>query len=30
MRAAVRAATSDHKPPQGIQWIADVDPLDML
>ena len=27
---AVRAATADVKPPQNVQWIADVDPLDML
>jgi primosomal protein N' (replication factor Y) len=30
MRAAVRAATADLKPPEDVQWIVDVDPLDML
>jgi primosomal protein N' (replication factor Y) (superfamily II helicase) len=27
---AVRQASADLKPTDGIQWIADVDPLDML
>jgi primosomal protein N' (replication factor Y) len=27
---AIRAATAALKPPDGVQWIADVDPLDML
>ncbi len=30
LRDAVRAATGAHKPPDEVQWIADVDPLDML
>lgn len=30
LRAAVREATADLKPPDDVQWIADVDPLDML
>ncbi|MGD9722451.1 MAG: primosomal protein N' [Pirellulales bacterium] len=30
LRAAVRAATAGLKPPQDVQWIVDVDPLDML
>jgi primosomal protein N' (replication factor Y) len=30
LRAAVRQATAGAKPPEGVQWIADVDPLDML
>ena len=30
LRAAVRQSTADLKPPDDIQWIADVDPLDML
>jgi primosomal protein N' (replication factor Y) len=30
LRNAVREATADLKPPEGIQWVADVDPLDML
>ena len=30
LRQAVRQATSDLKPPEDVQWIADVDPLDML
>jgi len=30
VRAAVREATAGLKPPDGVQWIADVDPLDML
>jgi len=30
IRAAVRLATSRVEPPEDIQWIVDVDPLDML
>jgi primosomal protein N' (replication factor Y) len=30
LREAVAEATADLKPPEGIQWIADVDPVDML
>ena len=30
LRAAVRQATADLKEPEGVQWIADVDPLDMM
>ncbi len=30
LRAAVAAATADLEPPEGVQWIADVDPVDML
>jgi primosomal protein N' (replication factor Y) len=30
LREAVRAATTDLQPPEEIQWIVDVDPLDML
>jgi primosomal protein N' (replication factor Y) len=30
LRDAVRAAAGEHKPPEDVQWIADVDPLDML
>ncbi|MFH1265640.1 MAG: primosomal protein N', partial [Planctomycetota bacterium] len=30
LRAAVLDATTDLKPPDGVQWIVDVDPLDML
>ena len=30
LRAAVRQATADMKEPEGVQWIADVDPLDMM
>jgi primosomal protein N' (replication factor Y) len=30
LRAAVREATAQLKPAEGIQWIVDVDPLDML
>jgi primosomal protein N' (replication factor Y) (superfamily II helicase) len=28
--AVVRAATADVKPPGEVQWIADVDPLNLL
>jgi primosomal protein N' (replication factor Y) (superfamily II helicase) len=30
IRAAVAAATSDLEPPEEVQWIVDVDPVDML
>lgn len=30
IRGAVRAATGELKPPPDVQWIVDVDPLDML
>jgi primosomal protein N' (replication factor Y) len=30
LRAAVRALRAHAKPPEDVQWIADVDPLDML
>jgi primosomal protein N' (replication factor Y) len=30
LRAAVRQATGDVRPPDEVQWIVDVDPLDML
>ena len=30
LRAAVRAATDGVQPPENVQWIVDVDPLDML
>ncbi|MCH8042967.1 MAG: primosomal protein N' [Planctomycetes bacterium] len=30
LRGAVRQAAADLKPPEGVQWIADVDPLEML
>jgi primosomal protein N' (replication factor Y) len=30
LRTAVRTATSDLAPPDGVRWIADVDPLEML
>ncbi len=30
MRAAIAAATADLKPPENVQWIVDIDPLDML
>jgi primosomal protein N' (replication factor Y) len=30
LRAAVRLATADLKPPEHVQWIVDIDPLDML
>jgi primosomal protein N' (replication factor Y) (superfamily II helicase) len=30
LRAIVQEATRDLKPPDDVQWIADVDPLDML
>jgi primosomal protein N' (replication factor Y) (superfamily II helicase) len=30
LRSAVRRATAELKPPDGVAWIADVDPLDMM
>ncbi len=30
LRTAVRQATTDLKPPEDVQWIVDVDPLDMM
>ncbi len=30
MREVVRTALADLKPPDDVQWIADVDPLEML
>jgi len=30
LRAAVRQATAELRPPEEIQWIVDVDPIDML
>jgi primosomal protein N' (replication factor Y) len=30
LRTAVRAATADLKTPDDVQWIVDVDPLDMM
>jgi primosomal protein N' (replication factor Y) len=30
IRASLREATTDIKAPDGVQWIIDVDPLDML
>jgi primosomal protein N' (replication factor Y) len=30
LRAATRQATADLHPPEGVQWIVDVDPMDML
>ena len=30
LHTVVRAATADLKPPDDVQWIVDVDPLDML
>ncbi len=30
LRSAVRAATADLQPPEEVEWIVDVDPLDML
>jgi primosomal protein N' (replication factor Y) len=30
LRAAVRQATAELEPPEDIQWIVDVDPVDML
>ncbi len=30
LRAAVRQGTAGVQPPEGVQWIVDVDPLEML
>jgi primosomal protein N' (replication factor Y) len=30
LREAIHAATADYKPPEGVGWIVDVDPLDMM
>ena len=30
LRQAVRSVTASLRPPDGVQWIIDVDPLDML
>ena len=30
LRSAVRRATADLRPPEEVQWIVDVDPMDML
>ena len=30
MRAMVKSATDGVKPPEEVQWVVDVDPLDML
>ena len=30
LRAAVQKATADLKPPEEVQWIVDVDPVDMM
>ncbi|MGD0382149.1 MAG: primosomal protein N' [Thermoguttaceae bacterium] len=30
LRAAVRQSAAESKAPDGVQWIADVDPLDMM
>jgi primosomal protein N' (replication factor Y) len=30
LREAVQQATSSLKPPEEVQWMVDVDPLDML
>jgi primosomal protein N' (replication factor Y) (superfamily II helicase) len=30
LRAAVRQATADLEPPEDVQWIVDVDPVEML
>jgi len=30
LRAAVRSVTDDLEPPEGVQWVVDVDPLDLL
>jgi primosomal protein N' (replication factor Y) len=30
LREAFRRATADFKPPEGVGWIVDVDPLDMM
>jgi primosomal protein N' (replication factor Y) len=30
LRQAIREATADLRPPENVQWIVDIDPLDML
>jgi primosomal protein N' (replication factor Y) len=30
LRRVVRQATADLKPPEAVQWVVDVDPLDLL
>jgi primosomal protein N' (replication factor Y) (superfamily II helicase) len=30
LRAAVRQATAELEPPEDVQWIVDVDPVEML
>jgi primosomal protein N' len=30
LRSAVRAATDDLKPPEKVQWIVDVDAVEMM
>jgi primosomal protein N' len=30
LRDSVRRATADLKCPEGVAWIVDVDPLDMM
>lgn len=30
LRRAIRRATADRKAPEEIQWIVDIDPVDML
>jgi primosomal protein N' (replication factor Y) len=30
LRAAVRSVIANLDPPEGVQWVADVDPLDLL
>jgi primosomal protein N' len=30
LRTLVRAVTTSAKPPDGVNWIVDVDPLDMM
>ena len=30
VRAAVHQATAELEPPEDVQWIVDVDPVDML
>jgi len=30
LRSAVRRATAELRPPEDVQWIVDVDPMDML
>ncbi|MDB4533846.1 primosomal protein N' [Vicingaceae bacterium] len=30
IQGVVRRATNNIKPPEGVQWIVDIDPLDML